>query len=294
MAAHRDRYSTTGVTLRKEGVVIHDSETGDGSARNLIAAMQRPGDRLIAGSNPPRYYGSGYHAIALNVDDDFEQLLGAEAGPFHAPPLNKTWWSICIPGRANQTRDEWLDEESHAGIRAVARFIVEKAKADGFPLERVDAAGLKAGRRGYTSHWEVSKAFGQTDHTDPGANFPWDVLADEIRRLTTQIPTPTTPTIEELIMSGSFSIIAVHSSGAKAFLAKGPAGTEMTGVPDADIPAVQAGFAAANGGAALPVLGISDQLWDACFADALISKGYATGGRNSSGAFAVAVNHVGG
>ena len=289
MAAHRDRYSTTGVTLRKEGVVIHDSETGDGSAVNLIAAMQKPGDRLIAGSNPPRYYGSGYHAITFNVDDEFEQLLGADAGPFHAPPLNKTWWSICIPGRANQTRDEWLDEESSAGIRAAARFIVEKAKIDGFPLERVDAAGLKAGRGGYTSHAEVSKAFRQTDHTDPGVNFPWDVLATEIARLTT-----TPQTIEELIMSGSFSIIAVHSSGAKAFLAKGPAGTEMTGVPDADIPAVQAGFAAANGGAALPVLGISDQLWDACFADALISKGYATGGRNSSGAFAVAVNHVGG
>ena len=50
MAAHRDRYSTTGVSLRKAGVVIHDSETGDGSALNLIAAMQRPGDRLIAGA----------------------------------------------------------------------------------------------------------------------------------------------------------------------------------------------------------------------------------------------------
>lgn len=290
MAAHRDRYSTTGVSLRKAGVVIHDSETGDGSALNLIAAMQRPGDRLIAGSNPPRYYGSGYHAIALNVGDDFEQLLGAEAGPFHAPPLNKTWWSICIPGRANQTRDEWLDEESYAGIRAVARFIAEKAELDGFPLEYVDAAGLKGGRGGYTSHWEVSKAWRQTDHTDPGTNFPWDVLADEIRRLTT----PTTPTIEELIMSGSFSIIAVHSSGAKAFISKGAAGTEMTGVQDTDIPAVQAGFEAANGGAKLPIVGISDQLWDSCFADALISKGYATGGRNSAGAFAVAVNHVGG
>ena len=289
MSAHKDRYSTTGVSLRKAGVVIHDSETGDGSALSLIAAMQRPGDRLIAGSNPPRYYGSGYHAIALNVGDDFEQLLGAEAGPFHAPPLNKTWWSICIPGRANQTRDEWLDEESYAGIRAAARFIVEKARSDGFPLERVDAAGLKAGRGGYTSHAEVSKAFRQTDHTDPGVNFPWDVLAAEIARLTT-----TPQTIEELIMSGSFSLIATHSSGAKAFVSKGPAGTEMTGVQESDVEVVKAAFAAANDGAALPTFAISDQLWDSCFADALISKGYATGGRNDAGAFAIAVNHVGG
>ena len=148
---------------------------------------------------------------------------------------------------------------------------------------------MKAGRRGYTSHAEVSKAFRQTDHTDPGVNFPWDVLAAEIARLTT-----TPQTIEELIMSGSFSLIATHSSGAKAFVSKGPAGTEMTGVQESDVEVVKAAFAAANDGAALPTFAISDQLWDSCFADALISKGYATGGRNDAGAFAIAVNHVGG
>jgi len=233
MAAHRDRYSTTGVSLRKAGVVIHDSETGDGSALNLIAAMQRPGDRLIAGSNPPRYYGSGYHAITLNVDDDFEQLLGADAGPYHAPPLNKTWWSICIPGRANQTRDEWLDEESYAGIRAVARFIVEKSKVDGFPLEFVDAAGLKAGRGGYTSHAQVSNAWHQTDHTDPGSNFPWDVLAHEIGLLTAPvIVIPHPPVIEELPMSFEAIITCPDTTPARldAYVEHGAAGTAMTGI----------------------------------------------------------------
>ena len=80
MAAHKDRYSTSGVSLRKQGVVIHDSETGDGSAENLILAMQRPGDRPIEGSNPPRKYGSGYHAITLNRGREFAQLLGPETG----------------------------------------------------------------------------------------------------------------------------------------------------------------------------------------------------------------------
>lgn len=294
MAAHKDRYSTSGVSLRKQGVVIHDSETGDGSAENLILAMQRPGDRPIEGSNPPRKYGSGYHAITLNRGREFSQLLGPETGPFHAPPLNKTWWGICIPGRAAQKRAEWLDEPSLAGIRAVAWFIIEKAAVDGFPLEYVDAAGLKAGRRGYTSHYQVSLAFGQTNHTDPGPGFPWDVLAAEIALLAHPIvtPPPTTPSIEELIMSGSFTIIGVHSSGAKAFISKGPAGTEMTGLTEADVPVVQSGFAAANGGRSLPTHPVSDQLWDACFADGLISKGYATGGKNASGAFAIHVNSV--
>lgn len=291
MAAHKDRYSTSGVSLRKQGVVIHDSETGDGSAENLILAMQRPGDRPIEGSNPPRKYGSGYHAITLNRGREFSQLLGPETGPFHAPPLNKTWWGICIPGRAAQKRAEWLDEPSLAGIRAVAWFIIEKAAVDGFPLEYVDAAGLKAGRRGYTSHYQVSLAFGQTNHTDPGPGFPWDVLAAEIALLAHPIvtPPPTTPSIEELIMSGSFTIIGTNN-GAHAFISKGPAGTDMTGLSTADIPAVSAGFAAANGGAALPVVAVSDGLWASCFADALVSKGYATGVQNTNGSFGVVTN----
>ena len=289
---HPQRYSTTGVSLCKLGVVIHDSESPDGSAGSLLRFLEQPGDRLIAGSNPPRYYGSSYHAITLNRSDAYEQVLGREAGPFHAPPLNKSWWGICIPGYARQTRDEWLDPASLSGIRAVAKFIIDKAAEDGFPLEFVNASGLVGGRRGYTCHAEVSKAWGQTNHTDPGSFFPWDVLAIEIDNLTAPPPiTPEPPTEEQLIMSGSFSIIA-RNAGALAFVSKGPAGTDMTGLSAGDVSAVQAGFAAANGGAVLPVVDVSASLWQSLFNDALVSKGYAKGVKLADGSFVAMPNQA--
>lgn len=198
MLLHKDRYSTSGVQTRKNGVVVHDSESGDGSGPVLIELLKRPGDRQLPGTNPPRFYGSGYAAVT-DGNGGYIEIADATAGPYHAPPLNKTWWSICIPGRASQTHDEWLDQLSYNHIRGVAKYIVDKSKIDGFPLHKLDSHGLLAGDRGYCGHADVSNAWGQTDHTDPGRNFPWDVLAAEIAKLAapTPLPPPTFPTTED-------------------------------------------------------------------------------------------------
>ena len=45
------------------------------------------------------------------------------------------------------------------------------------PAERVDAAGLKAGKRGITTHASVSVAHRKSTHVDPGGpgdkRWPW-------------------------------------------------------------------------------------------------------------------------
>lgn len=193
---HPDRYSSTGVSLRKRGVVIHDSESGDGSSASLIAALQRPGDRPLGAG---RMYGSGYAAVTDGAGG-YVEMADASMGPYHAPPANKDWWSICIPGRASQTREEWLDTLSLAHIRGVARYIVDKAAIDGFPIHRLSVSELLAGDGGYCDHDDISDAWGQTNHYDVGPNFPWDILDLEIQLLITPpappppaFPPPTTP-----------------------------------------------------------------------------------------------------
>lgn len=99
---HPDRYSTTGVTDRKAGVVVHTSESDDASYGMLLTLLARPGDRPLGASG--RKYGSAYHAITLNSGNLFDQVLEASAGPYAAPPLNKTWWHIVMPARVRQDR----------------------------------------------------------------------------------------------------------------------------------------------------------------------------------------------
>lgn len=192
---HPSRYSTSGVVLAKTLVVIHTSESPPTSAQSLLNAFERPGDRLIAGSNPPRYYGASYHAITMG-DSTYRQVLGADCGPFAGPPRNKDAWHICMPGYANSTRAEWLTGMRREHIRGVARFLVDKAAGHPFPLVRIGPSELTAGGRGYCGHIDL-RVYGQTDHYDPGPQFPWDVLAEDIRAMTQPDPLPITEPEDE-------------------------------------------------------------------------------------------------
>lgn len=91
---------------------------------------------------------------------------------WHAPPANEHGIGIEFVGRAKFTREQWTD------MQAGADLVKALAGKYGVPLEWVDAAGLLAGRKGVTTHAEVSKAWHKTDHTDPGAGFPLDFFVD--------------------------------------------------------------------------------------------------------------------
>lgn len=185
---HPDRFNPTSIT-RKAGVVVHDSESGDGSSDTLLKALASPGDR---DNGHGGVYGAGYSAVTDGRGGytwtGGTQTATAAMAPFHAPPLNEKWYGICIPGFARQTREEWLDELSDAHISGVAKFIVGVSIIDNFPTDRVNVIGLLAGDSGYCAHDDVSKAWGKTDHYDPGPNFPWDILAAKIAELTTPAP----------------------------------------------------------------------------------------------------------
>lgn len=182
---HPDRYSLSKVVSKKLGVIIHTSESGDTTMNTLISLMSRPGDRPYTKTDGTTgYYGSSYHALADGVTGAYVELQPATHGPFSAPPLNKDYWHICMPGWSAQTREQWLDPMSRKQIQAVARYVVDKSKIDGFPAVKLtpEQVGLK--QQGYASHADVTYGFKISGgHTDPGPNFPWDVLAQDIKDL---------------------------------------------------------------------------------------------------------------
>jgi hypothetical protein len=181
MLLHEDRYYPT-TTWIKNGVVIHDSESGDGSSATLVSILKSPGN---IPSKHGGMYGPGYHAIT-DGKGGYVQLANSSAGTYSAgSPANTTFWHVCIPGFAKQTREEWQDELSMAHIKGVAKFVYEKWIEDGksWGLSFVFADQLVKGIKGYTSHYQVSLAWHNSDHYDPGPNFPWDVLEQEIGKL---------------------------------------------------------------------------------------------------------------
>lgn len=176
---HPDRYGAR-KTNPNRLLVIHTSEGSEGqaSAENLGAYMTMPGDR--PGSNGP--YGSSYQYVT-----DTDRVLPAtpdDVVSYSAAGANHDGIHICIPGRANQTRAQWLDPVSRAYIYQAACVMVDKAAEHDIPLTRLTVAQVRDGARGYCGHHDVSLAFGKSTHTDPGAQFPWDVLADDIASLT--------------------------------------------------------------------------------------------------------------
>lgn len=108
----------------------------------------------------------------FNIDD--KEIWGSvheEDTAWHAPP-NQHSIGIEHAGFAAQTVAEWSDPYSEAMLRLSARLAAGICARHGLPVAFVPAAGLLRGERGITTHAEVSKAWRQTDHSDPGPNFP--------------------------------------------------------------------------------------------------------------------------
>lgn len=87
---------------------------------------------------------------------------------WHAPPnshsigIEMADWPSKVPGR-------WLRSNQRKMLRRTARLTAHLCLAYDLPLVWRSASDLKMGRKGITSHVEVSKAFGQSTHWDPGS-----------------------------------------------------------------------------------------------------------------------------
>lgn len=240
---HPDRYSRTGVVLRKNRVVIHTAESSEGSRVEdvLVSFMGAVGNLTIPGSNPPRVFGAAYTAIPDSKNGTYREAYdAARLGVYAQGGANKDSWSFCIPGRASQTRAEWLDGYSRDCIRIAAQYTVDKCRLDDIPLERVSWREVQAGKRGYCDHYTISQAFQKSDHTDVGPNFPWDVFAADIQAIVNppqpEPPQPEPPDPEEHIVYKGLvkyathaAVYALYSDGTKKWIAPG-AGTIFRGL----------------------------------------------------------------
>lgn len=90
---------------------------------------------------------------------------------WHAPPnAHSIGIEMCdmpsrLPGR-------WAGLSHRKVLQSTAKLVAQLALAYNVPIHKLTVAELQAGKRGICGHVDVSQAFHQSSHWDPGY-FPW-------------------------------------------------------------------------------------------------------------------------
>lgn len=69
-----------------------------------------------------------------------------------------------------------------ATLRRIAPVVRRVCDRYGLPIRHVGPDALRAGAKGICGHADVTAAWGQGTHTDPGASFPWDTFISYVAK----------------------------------------------------------------------------------------------------------------
>ena len=112
---------------------------------------------------------SGGSAHLCVDDNECFRCLANEDVPWGAPGANQEGFHIEQAGFAKWSAVIWRKHINT--LRRCAYKTALHCKQFDIPVQFCKAADLKAGKKGITTHREVSKAFGGT-HSDPGPFYP--------------------------------------------------------------------------------------------------------------------------
>ncbi|HAT6525544.1 TPA: N-acetylmuramoyl-L-alanine amidase [Corynebacterium striatum] len=87
---------------------------------------------------------------------------------------NRAAFHFSLAGRASMSREEWLARPKQ--LDTLARVLAAYSTAYGIPLIKRDGKGVARGEWGVCGHADISAAWRESDHTDPGAKFPYDYV----------------------------------------------------------------------------------------------------------------------
>jgi N-acetyl-anhydromuramyl-L-alanine amidase AmpD len=141
-------------------IVIHCtvSPTVQGGARATAAYF-----RSAAAGGSAHYVVDPYEVVQCVYD-------GTVA--YHAPPNQHSLGvELCDPMKGKAARWQWLEHE--AMLHLAARLVAQLCLAYDVPIVRLSEKDLRAGKHGICGHVDVSQAFKQSTHWDPGPDFPW-------------------------------------------------------------------------------------------------------------------------
>lgn len=124
--------------------------------------------------------GGSYHMV-IDLDGMTARENDDEYIPWAAGwKANRDGIHISLAGRAAFSREFWLARAKQ--MSKLADIVAAYCKAYGVPAIYRNAEDLKADKWGISTHAAAAIAWRETDHTDPGPNFPMDWLVDQVNR----------------------------------------------------------------------------------------------------------------
>lgn len=97
------------------------------------------------------------------------------------PTGNRIGLHLCILAYAAESRNRWLEYDHQ--LTLAAEVAADWCTRYSIPPVKLTAAEVRAGKRGICGHGEISGAFHESDHTDPGPGFPWDVFIQKVKTI---------------------------------------------------------------------------------------------------------------
>lgn len=155
------------------GTALYFSQTGSGGSAHYICDSGGMEEHCVPDNTVAWHAPPNEHSIGIEIN--------SEGGDY--------------PN--NYTRDQWLSPQVWPGVLKAAQRTSELCDRFGIPKVRLSVADLEAGRRGICGHVDVSFAFGQTDHSDPGPNFPWNEFIAYVHGAVPPPPPPVTHTEDD-------------------------------------------------------------------------------------------------
>ena len=162
----RSGFGSNSAVPTRQVIVVHDTEGSYEGAISWMKSQQNGSYHVIRA-----LAGQGARLVP-----DTRQAWGA------MPTGNRIGLHVCLEGYARWTRDEWL-AKGRDGLEGMAHDIAAWAKSYSIPLVRLTAADVKAGKRGICTHADITAAFRESTHTDPGSGFPLDLVIARAREL---------------------------------------------------------------------------------------------------------------
>lgn len=120
------------------------------------------------------------------------QCVGDSWVAYHAPPNEDSIGVELCDALVSPTWDKkhaarWHDVNHNRMLFRAARLVARLCLAYDVPARRLTTAQVRNGEHGICGHVNVSQAFGQSAHWDPGAEFPWghfmDLVEARIKKL---------------------------------------------------------------------------------------------------------------